>query len=261
MKDFDANAVKNAIVEWIRAFFENSGKDCKAVIGISGGKDSSIVAALCVEALGKERVFGVRMPDGEQADGNDAQALVEYLGIENCEINIHEALQAVKKEIEPKLGGIWSEQTAINLPARIRMSVLYAVSQSLNGRVANTCNLSEDWVGYATRYGDGAGDFSPLSQLTVSEVKQVGYATGLPVALVDKVPSDGLCGQTDEDHLGFTYEVLDRYIRTGKIEDPVTKEKIDVLHEKNLFKLQLMPCFSYQAWLKEQGEGFIQEIQ
>ena len=124
--------------------------------------------------------------------------------------------------------------------------------------MANTCNLSEDWVGYATRYGDGAGDFSPLSQLTVSEVKQVGYATGLPAELVDKVPSDGLCGQTDEDHLGFTYEVLDRYIRTGKIEDPATKEKIDRLHEKNLFKLQLMPCFSYQAWLKEQGEGSVQ---
>ena len=123
------------------------------------------------------------------------------------------------------------------------MATLYAVSQTINGRVANTCNLSEDWVGYATRYGDAAGDFSPLSQLTVSEVKAIGRELGLPSELVDKTPTDGLCGKTDEDNLGFTYDTLDRYIRTGEINDEDVKAKIDSMHEKNLFKLQLMPSF------------------
>ena len=136
-----------------------------------------------------------------------------------------------------------SEQAKINLPARIRMSTLYAVSQSMNGRVANTCNLSEDWVGYSTRYGDAAGDFSPLSNLTVTEIKQIGKVLGLPNNLIDKVPTDGLCGKTDEDNLGFTYDVLDKYIRTGEIEDEEVKKRIDKMHEKNLFKLQLMPSF------------------
>ena len=123
------------------------------------------------------------------------------------------------------------------------MSTLYAVSQSHNGRVANTCNLSEDYVGYSTRYGDSVGDFSPCSNLTVAEVKEIGRFLGLPEVLIEKVPSDGLCGKTDEDNLGFTYAVLDRYIRTGEIDDPKTKELIDKKHEQNLFKLKLMPAF------------------
>lgn len=125
------------------------------------------------------------------------------------------------------------------------MATLYAISQSVNGRVANTCNLSEDWVGYATRYGDAAGDFSPLSQLTVSEVKAIGRELGLPSELVNKTPIDGLCGKTDEDNLGFTYDILDKYIRTGEIDNKDIKNKIDSMHEKNLFKLQLMPSFQY----------------
>ena len=123
------------------------------------------------------------------------------------------------------------------------MTVLYAVSQSCNGRVANTCNLSEDWVGYSTRYGDAAGDFSPLSGLTVTEVKKIGHLLGLPSDLVEKTPIDGLCGKTDEDNLGFTYAELDTYIRTGKISNEATKERIDILHKNNLFKLSLMPAF------------------
>ena len=139
--------------------------------------------------------------------------------------------------------GRFEGQAKVNLPPRLRMSVLYAVSQTVNGRVANTCNLSEDWVGYATRYGDGAGDFSPLSRLTVQEVKSLGRVLGLPNKYIEKVPIDGLCGKTDEDNLGFTYEVLDKYIRTGICDDPEIKAKIDDMHEKNLFKLQLMDCF------------------
>ena len=126
----------------------------------------------------------------------------------------------------------------------IRSSILsYAVSQSVNGRVANTCNLSEDWVGYSTRYGDSVGDFSPCSHFTVQEVKEIGRMLGLPEVLIEKAPSDGLCGKTDEDNLGFTYAVLDKYIRTGEIEDEETKKLIDHKHKMNLFKLEVMPSY------------------
>ena len=243
MGEFHAIEVKDKCVAWIRDFFKKNGKGCNCVIGISGGKDSSVVAALCVEALGKERDIGVLMPNGEQSDIDVAERLVEFLGITGITVNIGPVVQAAMQGVQPALPEGLSSQAAVNLPARIRMAVLYAVSQSKNGRVANTCNLSEDWVGYSTRYGDSVGDFSPLSELTVTEVRLVGKAAGLPAEFIDKVPADGLCGKSDEDNLGFSYEVLDRYIRTGEIEDAVVKEKIERLHEKNLFKLQLMPKF------------------
>ena len=236
---FDAVKVKNECVEWIRNFFFFFCKDCNAVVGISGGKDSSIVAALCVEALGKDRVIGVLMPCGEQHDIDMAKLLVDTLGIKHYIVNIKDAVDGIIKNIPFEL----QTQSLTNLPPRIRMSTLYAVSQSNNGRVANTCNLSEDWVGYSTRYGDAAGDFSPCSHLTVNEMKQIGRVLGLPDVLVDKVPIDGLCGKTDEDNLGFTYAELDRYIREGIIEDENKKKRIDTLHERNLFKLELMPSF------------------
>ena len=239
MYKFNAEKVKNECVQWIRDFFEENGKGCNAVLGISGGKDSSIVAALCVEALGKDRVIGVLMPNGEQADIDMAKLLVSHLGIRHYIINIKDAVDGLINSIPFEL----STQSITNLPPRIRMSTVYAVSQTHNGRVANTCNLSEDWVGYSTRYGDSVGDFSPCSNITVQEMKQIGRLLGLPSVLVDKVPSDGLCGKTDEDNLGFTYAELDRYIREGVIDNPESKAKIDRLHKLNLFKLQLMPAF------------------
>ena len=236
---FDAVKVKDECVQWIRDFFAENGPDCNAVVGISGGKDSSIAAALCVEALGKDRVIGVLMPCGEQHDIDMAYMLVDHLDIKRYEVNIKDAIEGLKAAMPLEL----STQSLTNMPPRIRMTTLYAVSQSCNGRVVNTCNLSEDWVGYSTRYGDAAGDFSPLCNLTVQEVKEIGRILKLPDVLVDKVPIDGLCGKTDEDNLGFTYAELDRYIRTGEIEDMAKKERIDMLHKRNLFKLQLMPSF------------------
>lgn len=236
---FNAEKIKNDCVEWIRDFFKNNGPDCNAVIGISGGKDSSVAAALCVEALGKERVIGVLMPCGDQHDIDMAYKLVNHLGIKHYVVNIKDAVDGLIGSIPVEL----STQSRVNLPPRIRMTTLYAVSQCFNGRVVNTCNLSEDWVGYSTRYGDAAGDFSPMCNLTVQEVKAIGRVLGLPDDLVDKVPIDGLCGKTDEDNLGFTYAELDRYIRTGEIEDMAKKERIDYLHRINQFKLQLMPGF------------------
>lgn len=242
---FQADKVKDDIVKWIRDWFSENGKGCKAVVGLSGGKDSSVVAALCVAALGKDRVLGVMMPNGEQFDIDVSHKLAEHLGIESIVVNIKDAYDGVIRELSKHFDS-FEGQAKVNLPPRLRMAALYAVSQSVNGRVANTCNLSEDWVGYATKFGDGAGDFSPLSKLTVQEVKAVGRACGLPDLFVEKVPIDGLCGLTDEDNLGFTYAVLDRYIREGVCEDAATKERIDRLHKMNLFKLQPMPVFEYE---------------
>lgn len=244
---FDVKKTTAEIVRWISDWFEINGKGCNAVIGISGGKDSSVVAALCAEALGKERVIGVLMPDGEQSDIDCSHQLVEHLGIRHFVCNVHDAVAGVLKSMR-ECGLEPNEQTIINLPPRIRMSTLYAVSQTMNGRVANTCNLSEDWVGYSTRYGDSAGDFSPLAQITVQEVKAIGRELGLPENLIEKVPSDGLSGKSDEDKLGFTYAELDAYIREG-IEPPAEKKaKIDRLHKLNLFKLKVLP--SYQPEMK-----------
>ena len=243
---FDALKVKDECVRWIREFFEENGRGCNAVIGISGGKDSSVTAALCVEALGRDRVIGVLMPNGDQADISDSYKLVNHLGIEYHVVNIKAAYDGICAAFPEELP--MSEQTRINIAPRIRMTALYAVSQSRNGRVANTCNLSEDWVGYSTRYGDSVGDFSPMCCFTVSEVKAIGRVMGLPEELIEKVPSDGLCGKTDEDNLGFTYAVLDRYIREGVCDDPDKKALIDRKHELNRFKMRVMPGFIY-------GEG------
>lgn len=242
---FDAARVKGELVTWIRGWFEKNGKGCNAIVGISGGKDSSVAAALCVEALGKDRVIGVLMPNGEQSDIAMSRLLVSHLGIEHCVINIHDGYQGLLGEVRQKLGAV-SRDTEINLAPRLRMSTLYAVAQSRNGRVANTCNLSEDWVGYSTRYGDSAGDFSPLSMLCVREVKALGRELGLPECLVEKVPIDGLCGQTDEEKLGFTYATLDAYIRDGVEPDAATKARIDRLYELNRFKVRFMDVFPYQ---------------
>lgn len=241
MYRFDAKDAAEQCVAWIRTFFETNGRNCNAVLGISGGKDSTVAAALLVEALGKDRVIGVLMPNGEQADIECSYKICRHLGIRYYEVNIADCFNGLKNALCEQMD--LSSQTIINMAPRIRMTTVYAVSQSHNGRVVNTCNLSEDWVGYSTRYGDSVGDFSPLSHFTVQEVKAIGAYLNVPLDLVEKVPSDGLCGHTDEDNLGFTYAELDRYIRTGEIDDMNHKAIIDRKHQMNLFKLQLMPSF------------------
>ena len=239
--------MKDRIVKWITDYFEENGKGCNAVIGISGGKDSSVCAALLVEALGKDRVIGVLMPQGTQHDIDVSKALVKHLGIRHLEVNIGETCESISSAIAN--AGIAEEKLRTNkvyysnTPSRVRMTVLYGISALCNGRVANTCNKSEDYVGYSTKFGDSAGDFSPLSDLLVKEVKALGYELGLPKEFIEKVPEDGLSGKTDEDNLGFTYAVLDRYIETGEIDDPAVKQKIDSLHKANLHKISPMPMF------------------
>jgi NAD+ synthase len=246
---FDAVKAKNDCVQWIRDWFDANGKDCNAIIGISGGKDSTVVAALCVEALGKNRVYGIMMPNGYQVDIADSKKVCDFLHIHKWETDIKKAYDAIMNEIGwavcgmSELKSTVSEQTKVNLAPRIRMATLYAISQSLNGRVVGTDNASEAYIGYSTRWGDNVADLMPILNFTSEEVVAIGDALGLPYELTHKTPSDGLCGKTDEDNFGFTYEALNKYILTGECEDEEVKAKIDNLHKKNLFKTQSIPSF------------------
>ncbi len=239
--DFNPQIQLAGLLEWMNEMMQNChGRT--AVIGISGGKDSSTVAALAVAAYGRENVHGVLMPDGVQPDIDYSRGLVEHLQIPHCTINISDAVQGVLKEME-RAGITPSRQTTVNLPSRIRMSTLYAVAQSLpGGTVINTSNLSEDWVGYCTIYGDSAGAFSPLGMYTTEEVIALGRALGLPEHFLQKPPSDGLTGLTDEDNLGFTYHAVNEYVRRGVV-DPAIKEKIDQKHKASRFKFTTVPVY------------------
>lgn len=241
--EFDAQAVTDEIIDWIKLYFMNNATPyTKAIVGISGGKDSSVVAALCARALGKDRVVGILMPNGYQEDINYSYALCQSLGITYIEINIGLIMKDFENSLEDKLGKL-STVTTFNTPARVRMTTLYAVAGTIGGRVANTCNLSEDYVGYATKFGDAAGDFSPLADLTVQEVKAIGRILGLHEYLVSKTPIDGLCGRTDEDNLGFTYAVLDKWLREGVCDDVLVLDKIMTMHKNGLHKLLPMPTY------------------
>ena len=242
--------VVDRLVLWLNCWYlNNGGYFNKAVIGMSGGKDSAVTAALCAKALGSDNVIGVLMPNGkdreeEQQNIKDAIKTCMLLGINFSIIDIKDLIDRELEKLE-QAGIKVTEQAKINLPPRIRMATLYAVSQSFDARVINTCNLSEDWVGYSTKYGDAAGDVAPFANFTVDEVRQIGLELGLPYELVYKTPSDGLCGKSDEDNLGFTYEVLDKYIRTGYCKNKELQKKIDDRHVKNKFKLEPMQSYQY----------------
>ena len=249
---FNVEKVTHEIIDWIRTWFDQNGKDCNAVVGVSGGKDSSIVCALCVEALGADRVIGVMMPCGVQKDISDSIRVCEYLGIKNYTINIEGAVNATLKQMEDA-GIEISNQTIVNLPPRIRMSTLYAISQSHNGRVSNNCNLSEDICGFSTRFGDSVGDFSPLSNLTTVEIVQIGDYLGLPYSLVHKIPMDGLNTNendeyiTDEDVMGVRYSDIHLYAREPvelKKANPDVFETIFQKQIANAFKLKPMPSYN-----------------
>jgi NAD+ synthase len=242
---FDAEKEKDKIIEWIREWFEKNGKGCTAVLGLSGGKDSTIVAALCAEALGKDRVIGVAMPDLLQGP-NDADKIAEYLGIKYMVMPIGRTCWEL--EITHQNENFeWSKQSQQNIPPRIRMTMLYAIAQTFNGRVADTCNLSENYIGYCTIFGDCAGAFSPLGNLTVTEVYAIGDALGLPHEWAHKTPDDGLPHSSpDEEKLGFTYETLDKYIREGVEPEAETKEKIDRMHVGSQFKRDIVQIPAYK---------------
>ena len=252
MYTFNALETKERLVQWLREWFERNGNGCNAVVGLSGGKDSTIMAALCVEALGKERVIGVGMPDAGQ-DLHGADAVAAYLGIRFLVANIGPMTQGLRTVFEEgKRSGheCWqsgmSVQAEQNMPPRLRMVTLYAISQSNNGRVMGTCNLSENYIGYLTKFGDGASDVEPLAELTVTELLEIGDLMGLPYEWVHKVPTDDLPhSKTDEEKIGFTYATLDKYIRGLETPPADIKEKIDRLHRQNAFKLKPVETFKW----------------
>ena len=238
MYNFDAKAQLPGLLDWMRAQMSGCGGKI-AVVGISGGKDSSVIAALCCEAYGRENVVGVLMPDGVQPDIDYSRDLVEFLNIKHYTMDIHAAVRGVldemeRAELEPQ------RQATVNLPSRIRMCTLYAVAQSVErGIVINTSNLSEDWVGYCTIYGDSAGAFSPIGMYTTEEVIAIGSVLGLPEKFLVKPPSDGLTGLTDEDNLGFSYHAVNQYIREG-VCDPKIRKQIDAKHRASRFKFETL---------------------
>ena len=218
MLNFNAIEERDKIIIYLRDKFNNLHPNSRAIIGISGGKDSTICAALLVRALGKERVVGVIMPDKEMPDINDAERVCECLDIDYKVISIY-AMTKAFMETNEKAGIILKEGAKINTPPRVRMTELYLINacQPYPSMVVNTCNRSEDYIGYSTKFGDQAGDVSVLQDLLVSEVLAIGDTLDeIPEELVHKTPSDGLCGKTDEDNLGFTYEQLDNYIKYWK---------------------------------------------
>ena len=244
--DYPFDAVKecNAVIQWIKDKFEPFSKRSVAVVGISGGKDSTVVAALCAKALGKDRVFGVLMPNGEQSDIDYSYEVCKHLGIKYKVVNIKNTVNSLIDSCSMTE----TTQSMINLPPRIRMSTLYYIAQCVCGFVMNTCNASEDYVGYSTKYGDNAGECAPLKEFTSEEVIELGRVLEIPEKFLVKPPSDGLCGKTDEDNLGFTYAVLNKYIRTGVIDDQKTKETIDHLHTINLHKE--LPIARFERYMK-----------
>lgn len=249
---FDPEKEKRNIVGWVKNWFAENGPKTNAVIGISGGKDSTIAAGILCEAIGPERVYGILMPDGRQHDIEDALAVADKLGIQKALVNIGDVttafLRAMEDAEDPITGKSanlrMTDNAETNMPPRVRMAVLRAACQTVPGKgmLCNTCNRSEDHVGYSTKDGDASGDFSPLSNYTVTELLAIGHTmNGIPGRFIDKAPADGLCGKTDEDRFGFTYAVLDRYILTGQCDDPSVKAKIDRMHAANLHKLKPMP--------------------
>lgn len=239
-KDFNAEKISKDIINWIKDYFNAQAGAKGAVIGISGGKDSSVTAKLLVEALGKERVFGVLMPNGEQKDISDSLRVVDILGISYKTVNIEKGYKGILDGIGQDTLSI---EAKINISPRLRMTTLYAIGATLHYGVCGTGNKSEGFVGYTTKWGDNAFDFNPIGDLTTEEVVVIGDYLGLPYELTHKTPSDGLSDQSDEEKLGFTYKQLNDYIENGSSGDTEIDEKIRFKYEYNKHKRILPPKY------------------
>ena len=244
----------NEVIAWIQDWFNNKSGNAKGVIlGISGGKDSSIVAALCAKALGKDKVYGVLMPNGEQKDIDDAIEICEFLGIKYRVVNINKVVESIESAIRYSKSYYKNDfvnnflplsiHTKTNIPPRVRMTILYAIGQELGYRVVGTGNFSERFVGYFTKWGDGACDFNPIGSLNTEEIIAVGNYLNLPGHLVNKEPADGLCGKTDEENLGYSYEDVNTFSIYKTCGDEEIDKKIEKAHLYGQHKLNLIPMF------------------
>lgn len=247
-KKFDAVKMRDYLVGEIKAYCERFNVT-KVVIGMSGGKDSNVAAALCARALGPHNVFGIMMPDGEQADLIDAEVACDLLGIKHLTVNIHDTHAALLHEIvqnphvDTSLSATdefdvpYDKESDINVAPRIRMTILRYIAQAMGAFVCGTGNMSEIQMGYFTLHGDGSWDFNPLGALTSLEVQWIGDTIQeLPANLVWKTPSDGLSGQSDEERMGLSYEDIHKYLREGTSGNPYTDEKIAARQHRTAFK-------------------------
>lgn len=235
---FDPQKQIEDTIDWIKRYFgKNAGPNTKAIIGISGGKDSTIAAALLVRALGKDNVLGVMMPCGSQADIADSHEVVKALHIPFIEVNVGGAMDAITAALPEEMFGERNDAYYTNTPARLRMTTLYGIAALVGGRVVNTGNWSEGWIGYTTKYGDLAGDFHLFQALTVREVLMMGRAMEeIPRHLVDKKPADGMSGKTDEDNMGVTYDQIDDYLLLDVVPDVDTWRNMNQRHNRNVHK-------------------------
>lgn len=250
---FDAHKAIAEIKKWIKYYFVEAGPDAKAVIGISGGKDSTIAATLLVEALGADRVIGVMMPCGGQDDIYDSIEVCEMLGIKHYTVEIGQAMEKLTDALPEEIFGCDNGIYYTNTPARLRMTTLYGIAGLVHGRVANTCNFSEDYVGYSTKWGDNAGDFAILANYTVSEIIAIGETLEIPAHFVYKVPADGMCGKSDEDNLGLTYRALDNYIMDDLVPDVDTLHRIKTLYDRSRHKAKHMPTAPNPSYHKRKN--------
>lgn len=267
--EFDVAKITEDCINWINKWILGEGhgnEETKVVIGISGGCDSTVTAGLLVKALGKDRVIGVMMPNGEQKDISDSKKVIDHLGIKSYIINIGTSYDQLEATITNAVGEFSDkvEMFTTNTPARLRMASLYGLGAVLgNCRIVNTCNLSEDVVGYATLYGDSAGDFSPINHLTKTEVRAIGHYLELPTELVDKTPTDGMSlnedgsYKSDESKLGISYTDLDKFIRETTTGDTDTDRRIFEKFEANLFKLKLIQLPHFNPYLPINGKLYI----
>jgi NAD+ synthase len=246
-KQFNPEAARDNLVAELRKL---AGEQhfSRVVVGISGGKDSTVTAAICARALGADHVYGVMLPDGGQKDIEDSRRICAALGIRSRTVNIgkiHTALREVTDQFGPSPDNDGfevplSRESDINVGPRLRMTVLRYIAQALGARLAGTGNLSEATVGYCTKDGDTSCDFAMLGRLTSLEVVQVGLTMPeIPRVLVEKTPTDGLSGFSDEERMGILYADIHRYIREGSCGDPETDEKIRKRERANLHKRRM----------------------
>lgn len=245
MYKFDAKKVKNELVQWLRDYYNNDGNPLNAVVGCSGGKDSSVVLAALVEAIGAERVYAILMPNGIQADIDDSYKICDFLGLKPYSVNIDDGYDGILNAVSDEFNS--TRQAEINLAPVLRMATLKFISQCVNGRFTCNANLSERYLGWFTISGDDQGNIMPLANLTVTEVIAIGKELGLPDWVINKTPSDGLCGSSDEQKMQISYSKLDKYIREGVIDDVEMQSRIEGRHCANLFKLEPIPAFKYEV--------------